>query len=360
MTRAEWCLRRLAVRLAGQGPRTSAPLARFGSGLRELRHETGGKFSTFAPRRVDAIQPTWTSEWPRAAAAEPDRCAYILSGGGLYDGDGVIYERTTRCAIRESLDFTPTPASRHPAMGRPRLHPPHILPGTSVFVGGLGGRTFYHFLVETLPQIAWLQPEIDRCDRLIVQGYIEPQKEAWLRRAGVRVPIVWLQPLDHLICPELVFCPRLVAHYQPNPWATATLQRLVGARPASVPARSRFIWADRRSSHVRIVPWESDLVARLPAPWNPVDFSALTPQQTIDLCAECTGFAGFHGAAFSNLAFCPPGTRVFEFYPEPKESWYPALSDCVGHRHCVASTSIGLDAILPLLSAAVAEVLPNL
>lgn len=346
-----WWIRRIAVRTFGHGPRTVAPPGRLGASLRLIRCEPGAAFRTFLPRVVDATTPTEVASWPLADAQDPDRCVYVLRDAGLYDGDGVIYERPTHCALRDTLDYWGVPPERHPAMGRPRISAPQSLAGTSAFIGGLGGRTFFHFLVETLPQLAVLGPDLGSARRLIVQGYLEPTKEAWLRHAGVRLPITWLQPLDHLLCEELIFCPRVARRFQPSPWSVTALQSLVGAPMRSAGSRRRLIWADRRRSHMRFTSWEADLVAQLPSPWEAVEFSTLSPAQTLALCGECAAFAGLHGAAFANLALCPPGVRVHEFYQEPKESWYPALSAATGHEHFVAMAAIGPTAIREQLTA---------
>ncbi len=345
-----WTLRRLAVRLYGQGPRTSARLEDFGLNLQRLRSEVGASFPAFAPRLIDASTPADTATWALGEAQEPDRSVFRLQGAGLYDDDGVIYERASRRAVWETLDYLRLPPARNPAMGRPRLRSPQNLDGTSVFIGGLGGQTFYHFLIETLPQLSVLAPELSSARRLIVQGYLEPSKEAWLRHTGVRLPITWLQPLDHLLCEELVFCGRVVRHFQPNPWSVAALRTLVGA-PARSTGQRRLIWAERRRSHMRPTRWEGELVAHLPPPWEAVDFSTLSPAAATALCGDCAVFAGLHGAAFANLALCAPGVRVLEYYQEPQESWFPALSAAAGHRHFVAMSAIGPAAIREQLVA---------
>lgn len=329
-----WILRRAAVLALGEGPRTHAPLASLAS-AEVLKRETGSAFEGFGEEWVDCNTPEDTDAWLPQPLREPERRVVRLRGAGVFDDDGVIYELRSRRALSECLDYWDTPASRHPALGLPRLKPAQRLNGRTLFLGGLGGQTFYHFLLETVPQLALLRGEIAGADRILVQGYLETVKEAWLRRAGVRTPIVWLNALDHFHCDELVFCTRATRLYEPNPWCVRALRSLVSLPERDAPTRDLHLWADRRRSSARPTAWASDVAERLPAPWQTVDFAQLTPEETLHLCRRCAAFAGVHGAAFANLVFCPPGTRVLEFYPEPNRAWFPTLSRICGHRHRV-------------------------
>ncbi len=346
MTRAlPWMLRRAAVLAMGQGPRTHAPLASFAS-AEILRQDDGGSFEGYGAEWVDRNKPEDTEAWPRQPLREPARRVVRLRGAGVFDDDGVIYERVSRRAVSECLDYWDRPASRHPALGLPRLRPAQRLSGRSAFIGGLGGQTFYHFLLETLPQLALLRGEVARADRLLVQGYQETAKEAWLRRAGVRSPIVWVNALDHFHCDELVFCTRPTRLYEPNPWCVQALQTLVALPGDAAPSRDLYLWADRSRSPARPTPWAAEVAKHLPSPWQAVDFGQRTPEETLLLCRRCAAFAGLHGAAFANLAFCPPGTRVLELYPEPNRAWYPTLSRICGHHHRVRVGQLAVDDVL--------------
>jgi len=316
-------------------------------------YESGADFPSLAVNLVTAAIPSAVDDWPTHASKEPDRALFVMNNAGLYDDDGVVYDLATRKARIETLHYWDTPLHRHPALGLPRLKPSRKLDGLSLFMGGLGGQTFYHFFIDHLPQLALLRAYYPEARRIIVQAYIEEPKVAWLRHAGCTLPIEWLHPLDHLLCERLAFTSRATNLYHATPWSLSRLRELVGCLPAE-PAGGprRFIWADRRSANVRATSWEQDIIAGLPEPWEAVDFGKLTPGEVMTTMAACAGFAGFHGAAFANLALAPANTKVLEVFRAPNYAWYPSLSHLCGHDHRVlfADSTAQIPAVFAALS----------
>lgn len=349
-SRAAGSLRRVAVALAGHGPKRVLPAGVQYPRATMSNREPGQVFSAPNVELVGADIPAEVATWPRLLAREPDRYVVTADNAGLYDDDGVVYDIPSRAAYPETLHYFGEPPGRHPVFSLRRGHKPTELPGTSVFIGGAGGQTFFHFLIESLPQVALLGDALSKASRLIVQGYLEPQKMAWLRHLGITAPVQWLNALDHLQCERLVFTSRLVTHYHPNPWSVRTLRTMFKVDTDAGQARSHRIWIDRRAAHVRPVRWESELVAQLPDPWEPVDFARLTPTETIRLCRECSHVAGFHGAGLANTVFCPPGTRILEAYESANHAWYPVLSTVAGHSHRVYFTPANAASLLRRLN----------
>jgi len=255
---------------------------------------------------------------------------------GIYGEDGVIYDRRTRQALRETTNYWRTEPWNHPVFQLPRAKVVQHFGGRSIFLGGLGGQTFYHFLVENLPKLTAMQPWLDQADRIVVQRYIEPTKEAWLRHANCGLPIQWLSSLDHFTFDELVFCAPIVNDCRPGPGALRRLREVARCGEAEPRAdRTRCIWASRLGAHARPVEWEQRLIESLPSGWEVVDFAALTPEQAVKFGDQIRAFAGIHGAAFSNLGLWAPGVKVLEVYTTKEPPWYPTISISAGHKHFV-------------------------
>ncbi len=324
-----WPIRRLAVRLFGQGPRVLGSVAEF---AQPLFTHPGENYDAPPHDQVCPDCPARVADWPRRKARAPNRSLYLIGNTGLYDDDGAIYDLRSRRAFIETLDYWFVPPHRHPSLALPRVHPPRHLPGLSLFLGGLGGQTFYHFLIDHLPRFALFAPLLDQARRLIVQAHIEDNKLAWLREAGCTLPVEWLGPLDHFHCEHLAFATRANGLFDVSPWTLVQLDALFPP-PSPAPTRHRFIWAGRVGAPARHTPWEADLIARLPRPWEVIDFARLAPAAVRQTLAECVAFAGLHGAAFANLALAPRGLRVLEVFPAPNYAWYPAISLLKGHDH---------------------------
>lgn len=272
-------------------------------------------------------------DWPIVSEVAPAGGVYDLANVGIFDDDGLLYDPRTRRAFAETLHYWNLTASRHPGLALPRVLPKRELTGHSVFLCALGGQTFYHFLLDVLPQIELMGEQCRYADRIIVQSHIEPRKKDWLARLGLRLPIEWLKPLAHIHCERLTFCTRLNPLNFPAPRAVQVLRRLTAADERPSKNRSRFIWAARRGTTARPNAWESKLLTELPAPWEVVDFSTLAPDETMETLATCRVFGGLHGAAFANLALAPRGIDVLEVFTQPNEAWFPVLSSYLDNDH---------------------------
>lgn len=334
--RDNWWLRRAAVLLFGQGPRALAGGGAETLGAELLYRKEGRAFDAPAVEKVRPELPARVAEWPVEHRKEPPVQVWRMREAGIYDENGVVYDRRTRRAVREMTEFWWTTPERNPVFQLPRAKAVRHFPGRTVFLGGLGGQTFYHFLVEILPKLRAMAPWLQDAERLVVQRYIEPTKETWIRHAGCQLPIEWLVSLSHFTFDELIFCTPIVTDCRPGPTAIEDLRAVVGCRVSFPGARrTRCVWASRLRAGARRAEWEKQLIENLPAPWEVVDFSELTPGEAIDLGNEVAAFAGLHGAAFANLALWPPGVEVLEVYTGPNAPWYPCLSMTAKQRHRV-------------------------
>lgn len=344
-----WAFRRAATWFSGEGPRRIVSLGAGGPRWQLQLQEHAPAFTAPVYAFVGPHLPDAVADWPTSQRVAAPRQVWRARNAGLYDDDGAVYDVASRRAFAETLDSWDGSPQHHPALTLRRGLAARQFDGLSIFLGGLGGQTFYHFLVEILPKLDLLRPWLGGARRLIVQNYLESNKLAWLRFLGVDLAVEWLPPLGHFLCDELMFCPSLVRDSRPDPDLVARLARLARVLPPK--NRTRRVWASRQQSHMRPTPWESELIKALPAGWEPVDFGRLTPKETVELGRECACFAGLHGAAFANLAVWPAGIRVLEIYTRRHLPWYPALSLSAGHHHQVlfAETAADIPRVLARL-----------
>jgi capsular polysaccharide biosynthesis protein len=347
-------IRRLAVRLFGEGPRTLARGSAGRLGAELLASSEGVEFAAPAVAEVTSNLSFAVSQWPSQTRREPSVDVWRMQTAGIYGEDGVIYDRRTRQALQETTIYWRREPRQHPVFELPRAKPVQHFPGRSIFLGGLGGQTFYHFLIENLPKLSALAPSLQDADRIVVQRYIEPTKEAWLRHAGCQLPIQWLQSLEHFTFDEVIFCAPIVADCRPGPGVLRRLREVArGHESAQRKNRTRCIWATRLAAHARPVKWEQRLIDNLPAGWEVVDFAKLTPLEAIEMGREIRFFAGLHGAAFSNLGLWESGIKVIEVYATKEPPWYPTISMSAGHEHFVkfAKDETAIPGILEAIQA---------
>lgn len=293
---------------------------------------------------------TW---WTR----EPDRIAYAMSEAGLYGNYGRVYDPATRAFVAETCEDWDFAFDRHPALAMPGFPAPKRLPGVTAALGTLGGQTFYHFFAETLPKLVFLEPYLRQCDQIVLSRYGESWKRRWLSLWGLEQKAIFVDELSHYVCDQLIFTNRLVRHFEASPWAVEVLRRLPGLPPARpLNPAGKVLWLDRGNDHMRAVAWEKELIAALP--WvESVRVGELTPVQAAALFGQARAVLGFHGAAFCNMVFCPPGAQVVEIFTSPNYPWYARLAQSSGLQHSalnVADDPAGIPALAAALRAAIA------
>lgn len=360
-----WCtrlpcrVRRFAELFPGHGDYLGGVFALRPRHTGVLARETGRPFF-IAPTRYELGAGTnLGSENEAYWSREPDRVAYAMADAGVYGNYGRVYDPRTRAFVAETCEDWDHAFHRHPSLATPGFPAPERLPGVSALLTTLGGQTFYHFFVETLPKLVFLRPYLERCDRLLLSRYGEDWKRRWLALWGLEHKAVFLNELSHYTCDQLLFTSRLVRHFEAGPWTVETLRALPGLPPApALNPSGRVLWLDRSKQHMRRVAWEQDLVAALPEV-EPVRVDELTPAETARVFGEARAVLGFHGAAFANMVFCPPGTRVTEIFVQPNYPWYARLAQSCGHDHAsllVRDAPDSLAALLPVLRKRLAPV----
>ncbi|NJO71283.1 MAG: glycosyltransferase family 61 protein [Oscillatoriales cyanobacterium RM1_1_9] len=133
----------------------------------------------------------------------------------------------------------------------------------------------------------------------------------------LNIPRVWLDSGDQYRCQQLLFTTRLNNTLHACPWAVEASRNLLLSRylgKAHQPPH-KTIFASRKSAQKRRTNLEEKVLELFPEA-EVIDFATLSIEETIQVCQSCETFVGFHGAAFANLIFCQPGTKVIEFQIE--------------------------------------------
>ncbi len=309
--------------------RTGAVRAGSGfSGL--LLAEPGSPFLIRPTAYADGKPGELASEDRTYMTAEPTRRLFAMSEARIIGAQGICYAPATRTAFSETLESWETSPEQHTIFSTPGFPAARPLSGMSLSLATLGGETFYHFLLESLPKLALARAFLPHIDQLLVPRYIEQSKTAWLRRLGFTQKIVWLDDFAHWHCEQLLFTNRLARHFEPNPWCVRVLREF-----ARVPAHSTSgpsLWLDRSGVANRATAWERDFAAQLPE-LESVDLGTIEPAQVLTRCASARIFTGLHGAAFANMVFSPPGAQIIELMPRAFHPFYARLAQACGHEH---------------------------
>ncbi len=297
-----------------------------------LIHEEGRPFALQPTAYADGVPGTLAGEDRPWLVREPSRELYLQAGARVHGPHGIVYDPATRTVVRETLESWDRPIDRHPVFATPGYPPAKELPGLSLLLTTFGAQTFFHFMIEALPKLALAKPFLDRVDHVLVARYGETAKRRWLSRYIPPEKIVFIEELGHFHCAQLIYASRVARHFEPNPWCVTALRSLYPTIESAAP--TRIVWLDRQHMPNRRIDWAGDLASRVERA-EIVDFAKLDPTATATTCGAAQALVGFHGAAFSNMVFCPPGTLVIELATQPFHPWYSRLAQACGHRHHV-------------------------
>lgn len=175
-----------------------------------------------------------------------------------------------------------------------------------------------HFLTDQMPKMALYRRGGCRFDTATVIGarLRYPFQAEVAARFGVTEWLPTDLPLRVRVA-ELSVVSTCVENQHPAhlgaPWALAAIRSAFGVPATGVGHRRLYV--SRSDAASRRVTNEAELLAVLvPAGFEVVVPGSLTVAEQAALFAQASHVVGAHGAGMTNIAFCPPGTRVLELF----------------------------------------------
>jgi capsular polysaccharide biosynthesis protein len=205
-------------------------------------------------------------------------------------------------------------------------------PGDALLVGG--SPNYYHWLIDNLPRLLLAKKYADIGGRQIIvnQPLLRFQRES-LDILGVDERQLLLVGRDEVIRHRRTLVPSMLAVATVvHPAVPPLLQAAFPRRHKSSRARVYF---SRQDASTRQLTNEAELTALL----ERFGFERYVPaelgfQEQIDLCYGAEALVAVHGAAMTNLVFCPPAAQVFEiFTPHNQATFMYMLSRLSKRKH---------------------------
>jgi capsular polysaccharide biosynthesis protein len=222
--------------------------------------------------------------------------------------------------------------TQHPIFLNVHLPPVEDLAGSVGVLTTRGIDNYYHFLTDVLPRLAFLQQAGIQPDRYLVNRRTAFQREL-LDAVGIpESRTVESAAHPHIRAERLVVPSLPDSHLRTPPWIPGWLrQHFLPADPK--PAHRRLYVTRGNRKHTRSVENEVEVLEALaPYGFERVDPGKMTVAEQARLFAEAEFIIGAHGAALTNLVFCPPGTAVIELFPPDYVNvCYWALASAMGN-----------------------------
>jgi len=204
-----------------------------------------------------------------------------------------------------------------------------------------------HFLLDALPAAVTL----DQHGLLHNRAMVTPKLEKWQRR---HLELLRLDPVevsDEVIWADEVIFTSAMHHYlhAPNLNYLDVVQR---QRDHVLPTGRKTadrIYLSRGQNRRRILVSEDLLIERLcPLNFQVLDPALLTIDDQIACFRNADVVVGPTGAAFANVLYCKPGTRVVEIQPTGMESYWIQILCAIGGSKCLTYGCNSLSGEAPL------------
>jgi capsular polysaccharide biosynthesis protein len=223
---------------------------------------------------------------------------------------------------------------------------PEIKCGTYFNLSLYWWQNFYHWHCDVLPRLLWALPQLSRDTKII----LPPQLSAWQKRSlnllGL-APERCVQFVDRRPwkLEQFTYASPLVMTGDHEPQTLRAMRDAIQNNIGGSQARpgKRKLYLTRKNAHARNVVNEEELLPLLAARgFDVVDCGALDYDTQVKLFSEAGTIVGPHGAAFTNLLWAAPGTRVLEiFESQSVRRCYWSLCRALGHQHhCAVAESV--------------------
>ncbi len=209
--------------------------------------------------------------------------------------------------------------------------------GLLVHMGGPGTHNFFHWMVDVLPKLGVLDKAgvlRDKNTRYLFSGFSQTFHIETLAQFGIDASQIYLaNHLGRHISAERLVIPVLenTMGLTMGGWLPEYLRQQFGINPAVSRHRKILVSRDAARSHGRgitnLAQFNQYFIERGYEPLLPEKYSVA---EQAKFFSEATHVAGPHGAGLTNLSFCLPGTKVYEFYGDHLAPCYWALSELSG------------------------------
>jgi capsular polysaccharide biosynthesis protein len=190
----------------------------------------------------------------------------------------------------------------------------------SLLAGGGAITYYYHWLYDAMPKFYLLQKAglFDKIDYFLVPNYQYQFQKDFLRHFGVPAEKIINGELERHIQADTLYVTSYVRLEEHQPKWTCDFLYHSFVKPGNRKPRNKRIYISRKDASVnRKIFNEDELIVMLKEfGFEILLLTNLTIFQQVEVFNAAEIVVGAHGAGFSNLVFCEPGTKVLEFFPD--------------------------------------------
>lgn len=233
---------------------------------------------------------------------------------------------------------------RHRSSARLKLPKIHDLIGRTAFLATPEADcNYYHFTVDLLPRLLLLERALGSLaslDHLVLNLRNKAYEEPLLRRFGLPLDkVLHLEDDMHLRVEELYVPTFTPSEYGVAAWKTSGIRSKVLKHESKRPAGTKLFLSRKGASSRRLLNEDELFQVLQKHGFVAMDCGAHSLEEQVSIFSSATHVVGLHGAAFTNIIYCQPGTRIYEMINALSlRGFYWSLSDVCGLHHKFITT----------------------
>ncbi|MGQ7846506.1 glycosyltransferase family 61 protein [Granulosicoccus sp. 3-233] len=202
---------------------------------------------------------------------------------------------------------------------RRETHTPVRINGRVALIGNRNAKNYYHWMNDVLPSLELIRRAgipLDSIDRFVVNPLTCQFQHETLAHFGIDESRLHTIRDGEFIAADELIVPRYGSNSlgaSQGRWNPDFLRKEFA--PAQPPAQTRKLYISRGTSGSRSVRNETELQDVLAQRgFEIVSTDGMSIIEQAALFSQASVVIGPHGAGFSNIAFCGPGTRILEMF----------------------------------------------
>ncbi|MFK7993418.1 MAG: DUF563 domain-containing protein [Granulosicoccus sp.] len=217
---------------------------------------------------------------------------------------------------------------------------PLVLSGTVCLLGNRNADNYYHWMNDVLPRLAVLEKSgcsIDSVDCFVVNPLKHPFHYECLQMLGIESDRIHTVNKGEYIKADQLMVPMYGSNslgLSQGRWNPEFLNRVFA--PEVKPEPTLRLYVSRGATGARGVSNEPALIEYMESrDFQVVRAESMTIREQAELFAAASVVFGPHGAGFSNIAFCQPGTKVIELFNAHIAPCFWTVSELMQLQHYV-------------------------
>ena len=305
-----------------------------------------------APKRNNTEKPYNQFNYKTTEARETF-CTVANSGAVWFDGYNTVALDCKNNVISEQIkgnEFSSYHASK--------IHQSHRLKGTACLLDGRSSKIYYHWMLDILPKLGVVEKagiDLSGIDYFIVSATSRFQRDTLLA-CGIDTDRIVFSSSTSLYSADTMIVPCLRNDLGDRiyhglgvglaSWIPLFLQQKFRTtenglndvtsvsdelKQSPQSEKSLRVYISRSTRGSRNIANEPAMIEALEERgFQRVEFENLTVPEQADLMGQAEVVVAVHGAGFTNLSFCNPGTRVIEIFGDYVVPCYWALCAVAG------------------------------